>query len=66
MKILGIGKNYVTNKSEIAALKRSPKLIFTKATSSLVTNNKDVAYPSFTNNVTYEVRLELKLEKKEI
>lgn len=63
MKILAIGKNYVTNKSEIDGLKTGQQIIFSKPESSLVKNNEDVIYPSFTNELIYEAELVLKIGK---
>ena len=62
MKIIGIGKNYVNDKSEIAALKTGQQLIFLKANSTLVTGNANVMYPSgISNEVAYEVELVAKI-----
>lgn len=64
MKIIGIGKNFVTDKSEIASIKDGHQLIFLKADSTLVTGNKDVVYPSeITNQIVYEVELVAKIGK---
>ncbi|GGZ86494.1 fumarylacetoacetate hydrolase family protein [Algibacter mikhailovii] len=63
MKIIGIGKNYVNDKSEIAALKTGHQLIFLKAESTLVTDNKDIQFPSITNALVYEVELVAKIGK---
>ena len=63
MKILGIGKNYVNDKSEISTYKNGKQIIFSKPSSSLVTNNKDVAYPSITKQLVYEVELVAKIGK---
>tara|TARA_R110001592_G_scaffold8084_10_gene44352 strand:- start:2348 stop:2962 length:615 start_codon:yes stop_codon:yes gene_type:complete len=63
MKIIGIGKNYVKNKAEIDGLKNDVQLIFTKPDSSLVTGNKDVVFPSVTNQLIYEVELVVKIGK---
>jgi 2-keto-4-pentenoate hydratase/2-oxohepta-3-ene-1,7-dioic acid hydratase in catechol pathway len=63
MKIIGIGKNYVNDKSEISALKTGSQLIFTKPDTTLVTGNKDVVYPSITNELVYEVELLVKIGK---
>jgi 2-keto-4-pentenoate hydratase/2-oxohepta-3-ene-1,7-dioic acid hydratase in catechol pathway len=63
MKILAIGKNYVANKEEVAALKTGQQIIFSKPESSLVQNNEDVEYPSFTNELIYEAELVLKIGK---
>lgn len=64
MKILAIGKNYVSNKEEISANKTGTQIIFSKPESSLVKNNKDVIYPSFTNQLIYEIELVIKIGKK--
>lgn len=64
MKIIGIGKNYVNKKEEINALKTGHQLIFLKAESTLVTNNKNIVYPSVTNELVYEVELVVKIGKK--
>ncbi|ALJ03909.1 fumarylacetoacetate hydrolase [Pseudalgibacter alginicilyticus] len=63
MKILAIGKNYVNDKAEISANKTGNQIIFSKPESSLVENNKDVVYPSFTNQLNYEVELVIKIGK---
>lgn len=63
MKIIGIGKNYVNNKNEIAALKTGHQLIFLKAESTLVTSNKDIVFPKITNQLIYEVELVAKIGK---
>lgn len=64
MKIIGIGKNYVSDKSEINAIKNGDQLIFLKAESTLVTNNKNIVFPSVTNELAYEVELVVKIGKK--
>jgi 2-keto-4-pentenoate hydratase/2-oxohepta-3-ene-1,7-dioic acid hydratase in catechol pathway len=64
MKIIGIGKNYVSDKSEISVLKTGDQSIFLKAESTLVTNNADVVYPTITNELVYEVELVVKIGKK--
>ncbi|GAA4304139.1 fumarylacetoacetate hydrolase family protein [Aestuariibaculum suncheonense] len=64
MKILAIGKNYVNRVEEIADVKTGNQIIFSKPESSLVKNNADVVYPSFTNQLNYEVELVIKIGKK--
>ena len=64
MKIIGIGKNYVNDKSELSAIKDGNQTIFLKAESTLVTNNKDVVFPAITNELIYEVELVAKIGKK--
>ncbi len=63
MKILAIGKNYVDDKAELGEIEKGFQMIFSKPESSLVTNNKDVIYPSFTSNLLYEVELVIKIGK---
>lgn len=63
MKILAIGKNYVSNKEDINTNKTGTQTIFSKPESSLVKNNKDVIYPSFTNQLIYEIELVIKIGK---
>lgn len=64
MKILAIGKNYVTSKDQVSDLKTGKQLIFSKPTSSLVFDNNNVEFPSFTTNLLYEVELVIKIGKK--
>ena len=64
MKILAIGKNYVTSQDQVADLKTGTQLIFSKPTSSLVFNNENVEFPSFTTNLLYEVELVIKIGEK--
>jgi len=64
MKIIGIGKNYVNDKSEISAIKTGAQTIFTKPDSSLVTGNKDIDFPKITNQLAYEVELVVKIGKR--
>lgn len=63
MKIIGIGKNYVNDKSEVNTLKTGEQLIFIKAESTLVTDNKDIVFPKITNQLIYEVELVAKIGK---
>lgn len=63
MKILGIGKNYVTQLEDIKTNKNNPKLIFSKPESSLVING-DIEYPSITNSLVYEIELIIKIGKE--
>ena len=64
MKIIGIGKNYVSDKSEISAIKNGDQLIFLKAESTLVSNNDNIVFPAVTNELAYEVELVVKIGKK--
>ena len=64
MKIIGIGKNYVSDKSEISAIKTGDQLIFLKAESTLVSNNENIVFPAVTKELAYEVELVAKIGKK--
>ena len=64
MKIIGIGKNYVADKAELNEITKGFQMIFSKPESSLVRDNKDVVYPSFTSSLVYEAELVLKIGKK--
>lgn len=64
MKLIGIGKNYVSDKAEIASIKTGEQIIFLKAESTLVTNNNDIEFPSITKELAYEVELVVKIGKK--
>ena len=64
MKIIGIGKNYVNDLSEISTIKTGAQTIFTKPDSSLVTGNKDVDFPKITNQLAYEVEIVAKIGKR--
>ncbi|WP_396601453.1 fumarylacetoacetate hydrolase family protein [Algibacter sp. R77976] len=64
MKIIGIGKNYVNDKSEIAGIKTGHQLIFLKAESTLVTDNKDIVFPKITEQLIYELELVVKIGKQ--
>ncbi|SDH91781.1 fumarylacetoacetate hydrolase family protein [Winogradskyella thalassocola] len=64
MKIIGIGKNYVNDTSEISAIKTGAQTIFTKPDSSLVIGNKDIDFPKITNQLAYEVELVAKIGKR--
>jgi 2-keto-4-pentenoate hydratase/2-oxohepta-3-ene-1,7-dioic acid hydratase in catechol pathway len=63
MKILAIGKNYVTNLEDKNVGKTGNQIIFSKPESSLAINC-DVAYPNFTKQLLYEIELVLKIGKK--
>ena len=63
MKIIGIGKNYINTKDEIPKYKTGNQIIFTKPTTSLVTDDKDVVFPEITQDLVYEVELVAKIGK---
>lgn len=61
MKILAIGKNYVNEDEDKNAGKTGDQIIFSKPESSLVLNNEDVEFPSFTHDLRYEAELVIKI-----
>lgn len=63
MKILGIGSNYVVDLKDIEEKRKAKKFIFSKPETALAVNC-DVEYPSFTNQLVYEVELVIKIGKK--
>ena len=62
MKIVGIGKNYVSDLSEKPIGEIVP-LIFTKPDTSLLENDEDLGLPAFSNDVWYEVELAFRIGK---
>ncbi len=62
MKIIGIGKNYVNNLSEMPEGEVTP-VIFTKPDSSLLENDADLELPAFSDDVWYEVELAFRIGK---
>lgn len=64
MKIIGIGKNYVSDKAEINTLKTGFQTIFLKADTTLVTGNKNVEFPAITKELIYEVELVVKIGRQ--
>lgn len=63
MKILAIGKNYINEGEDKNAGKTGNPIIFSKPETSLVTNNQDVEFPDFTNDLRYEAELVIKIGK---
>jgi 2-keto-4-pentenoate hydratase/2-oxohepta-3-ene-1,7-dioic acid hydratase in catechol pathway len=60
MKIIGVGKNYGDNIGE----KPSEPIIFTKPDTSLIKNNQSFYFPSFTNEINYEVEILVKIDRE--
>lgn len=63
MKIIGIGKNYVNEASELPTEAVVP-VIFTKPDSSLLENNEDLQLPAVSNDVWYEIEIAFRIGKK--
>ena len=62
MKIIGIGKNYVNNFSELPEGEVIP-MIFTKADTTLLEDDKDLLLPSISSDVWYEVEIAIRIGK---
>ncbi len=62
MKIIAIGKNYVTDLSEMPSEKVVP-IIFTKPDTTLLEHNEDLVLPNFSNDVWYEAELAFRIGK---
>lgn len=62
MKIIGIGKNYVNDLSEMPEGVVEP-LIFTKADTTLLENGADLTLPAVSAQVWYEVELAFRIGK---
>ena len=63
MKILCVGRNYREHAAELNNPVPDSPMIFFKPDSSLVRENKDVYYPSFTNNLHFECELVVRISK---
>lgn len=61
MKILAIGRNYAEHIKELNNEHPGDPVIFTKPDTALLQNNAPFYYPSFSNNIHYEVELVLKI-----
>ncbi|MCV9389170.1 fumarylacetoacetate hydrolase family protein [Reichenbachiella ulvae] len=62
MKIVGIGKNYVNDASEMPKEKGMP-VIFTKPESSLLPSGETLHLPKVSDNVWYEIELAFRIGK---
>lgn len=63
MKIFCIGRNYVAHAQELDNEVPSSPLVFMKPSTALLQENKPFYYPSFSNDIHYEVELVLKIKK---
>ncbi|MFQ3576966.1 MAG: fumarylacetoacetate hydrolase family protein, partial [Cytophagales bacterium] len=65
MKIFGIGLNYVDHVYEFGRkeLPTEP-VVFSKPETALLKNNSPFYYPSFSNNIHFEVELVLRIGKE--
>jgi len=63
MKIFGIGRNYAEHIEELNNERPDEPVIFTKPETALLTRNRPFYYPSFSNDIHFEVELLLKISK---
>lgn len=63
MKIFCIGRNYVDHAKELGNQVPSEPLVFMKPPTALLKDNKDFYYPSFSENIHFEVELVIKIKK---
>ncbi|MFY0607118.1 MAG: fumarylacetoacetate hydrolase family protein [Cyclobacteriaceae bacterium] len=62
MKIIGIGKNYVSDKTELPQGDVVP-VIFVKTENTLLTHNKDLAFPAICKDLKFEIEIALRVGK---
>ncbi len=63
MKIFGIGRNYAAHIAELNNERPNEPVIFTKPETALLTRNRPFYYPSFSNDIHFEVEILLKIGK---
>ncbi len=63
MKIFGIGRNYAAHIAELNNERPDEPVIFTKPETALLTRNRPFYYPSFSNDIHFEVEILLKICK---
>jgi acylpyruvate hydrolase len=61
LKIIAIGRNYADHIAELANERPSEPVIFLKPDTALLSNNEDFYYPSFTQDLHYEVEIVVKI-----
>lgn len=64
MRIFAIGRNYAEHIQELKNERPDEPVIFSKPDSALLRNNAPFYYPSFSNDVHYEVELVLRICKE--
>jgi 2-keto-4-pentenoate hydratase/2-oxohepta-3-ene-1,7-dioic acid hydratase in catechol pathway len=64
MRIFAVGRNYAEHIKELSNEKPDEPVIFTKPDTALIRNNSPFYYPSFSNDVHYEVELVLRISKE--
>ncbi len=63
MKIFGIGRNYAAHIEELNNERPDEPVIFTKPETALLTRNRPFYYPSFSQDIHFEVEILLKISK---
>ncbi|HMP29572.1 MAG TPA: fumarylacetoacetate hydrolase family protein [Saprospiraceae bacterium] len=63
MKIICIGRNFVDHAKELNNPVPKNPMIFMKPATALLIDNKPFYYPSFSNNIHYEVEILVKISK---
>ncbi len=63
MKIICVGRNYVAHAAELGNEIPDSPMLFMKPHSAILTANKPLYYPDFTNDLNYEAELVLKICK---
>ena len=63
MKIICIGRNYGAHAKELQNAVPDEPIVFMKPPTALLINNKPLYYPSFTNDLHYEVEVLIKIGK---
>ncbi len=63
MKIICVGRNYVAHAAELGNEVPDSPMLFMKPHSAILSANKPLYYPDFTNDLNYEAELVLKICK---
>tara|TARA_R110002050_G_scaffold14313_7_gene45279 strand:- start:52133 stop:52744 length:612 start_codon:yes stop_codon:yes gene_type:complete len=63
MKIIAVGKNYVSDLNDMPSEKIIP-IVFTKPDTTLLEHNEDLVLPAFSNDVWYEAELAFRIGVK--
>ncbi len=63
MKIIGIGRNYADHIKELSNEVPDEPVIFFKPETALITRDQPFFYPSFSNEVHYEVEIVIKISR---
>lgn len=64
MKILAVGRNYAEHIKELANERPTEPVIFSKPDTALLLHNQPFYYPSFSQDVHYEVELVLRIARE--